>query len=183
LICNYENKIIPAIKSRCANFRFVPISNECIYNKLKTIAAKEKLIIEDDSLNAVALLSYGDLRKSINLLQSISMRSKKINIDLCYETAGVPPMGVVKKIYKTLIDKSIDFNKTYKLVNKKIVMKGYSLSILLRELTKYMIEHMNTINKNKLPIYFSELCDLESQVSRSTFGDIYITSLIGIFKK
>lgn len=183
LICNYENKIIPAIKSRCANFRFVPISTECIYNKLKRIAAKEKLIIEDDSLNAVALLSYGDLRKSINLLQSISMRSKKINIDLCYETAGVPPMGVVKKIYKTLIDKSIDFNKTYKLVNKKIVMKGYSLSILLRELTKYMIEHMNTINKNKLPIYFSELCDLESQVSRSTFGDIYITSLIGIFKK
>ena len=34
LICNYENKIIPAIKSRCANFRFNNIDNKYICEKL-----------------------------------------------------------------------------------------------------------------------------------------------------
>ena len=33
LICNYDNKIIPAIKSRCANFKFNPIKREFIEKK------------------------------------------------------------------------------------------------------------------------------------------------------
>ena len=37
LICNYENKIIPAIRSRCANFRFSPISPQHIHTKLSYI--------------------------------------------------------------------------------------------------------------------------------------------------
>ena len=35
LICNYENKIIPAIKSRCANFRFNPISKPDLIKIIK----------------------------------------------------------------------------------------------------------------------------------------------------
>ena len=183
LICNYENKIIPAIKSRCANFRFNPISYDSIYERIKYISKKEKLKISDDSLKAIASLSYGDLRKSINLLQSISMRSNKITEKLCYETAGVPSPKDIKKIYSYLIDDKIDFGKTHKLFNKEIVMKGYSLSILLRELTKFLIENSSDIDEYKLSVYFSELSNLEAQVSKSTFGDIYISSLIGIFKK
>ena len=37
LICNYENKIISAIKSRCANFRFNPIKEDFLIEKLNNI--------------------------------------------------------------------------------------------------------------------------------------------------
>ena len=37
LICNYENKIIKPIKSRCVDIRFYPIMKRCIVNKLKEI--------------------------------------------------------------------------------------------------------------------------------------------------
>ena len=50
LICNYENKIIPAIKSRCANFKFNPISKDIIYEKLEEICKNEKIIIKKRSL-------------------------------------------------------------------------------------------------------------------------------------
>jgi len=183
LICNYENKIIPAIKSRCANFRFIPINIDHIYNKIKKIAGKEKININKKSLYAIAKLANGDLRKSINLLQSISMRSNKININLCYNTAGVPPPSIVKKIYEYLINPNIDFNKTHLFFNKQIIMKGYSLSILLAELTKFIIKNINYIDTKKISIYLSELSELEVQVAKSTFGDIYIISLISIFKK
>ena len=36
-ICNFENKIIPAIKSRCANFKFNPINNKIICENLEDL--------------------------------------------------------------------------------------------------------------------------------------------------
>jgi replication factor C subunit 3/5 len=47
LICNYENKIIPAIRSRCANFRFSNIKDEHIIIKLKNIIFKENIKCDD----------------------------------------------------------------------------------------------------------------------------------------
>ena len=107
LICNYENKIIPAIRSRCANFKFNPIDNKFIIEKIKYVSKQEKLKIDKKSINVIADISNGDLRKSINLLQSISMRNKIINDDLCYEMSGLPNIKVINKILN-IIDLSIN---------------------------------------------------------------------------
>lgn len=40
-ICNYENRIIDPIKSRCASFKFSPIPEELILKKLRSIANNE----------------------------------------------------------------------------------------------------------------------------------------------
>ena len=56
LICNYENKIIPAIKSRCLNFRFSPIDKSHIIEKLNFICKKENLKASNKTLNIIAEL-------------------------------------------------------------------------------------------------------------------------------
>ena len=180
LICNYENKILPAIRSRCANFRFNNIDNIHICSKLTQIVNNEKLNVEPHVINIIATLGKGDLRKSINLLQSISMQTDLINDKICYETAGVPSNSEIKEIISILCNTNYDFNYSYNTVTPIIKNQGYSLSIVLREL---IIELLNQSLSIKMPQILSELSDLENQVSKSTFGDIYITSLIGIFKK
>ena len=182
LICNYEHKIISAIKCRCANFRFSPIGIKSIEKKLENICEKENLEINKKAIKSIAKISKGDLRKAINFIQSISMRSCKIDIDLCYETAGIPPPKVIKKIYDYLLDKKLDFNKTYKYFEKYIKNQGYSLSIILKEFTNYLVKNCENIENKHLVEYFSKLSDLEEQVAYSTFSDIYISSFIGIFK-
>lgn len=183
LICNYENKIIPPIKSRCVNFRFNPIKNHIIVDKLKFISEKENIKEVNNSLNVIAELANGDLRKAINLLQSISMRSKEITEELCYETAGVPNINDVEEIYFKLIDKDISFNELYQLLVNKIIDKGISLSLFLGQLTKIIFKHRTLIDQNELAKYLNKLAHLEYSVSTSTFGTIYVISLIGIFKK
>jgi replication factor C subunit 3/5 len=180
LICNYENKIIPAIRSRCANFRFNNIDNIHICSKLTQIVTNEKLQVEPNVINIIATLGKGDLRKSINLLQSISMQTDLITDKICYETAGVPSNSEIKDIISILCNTNYDFNYSYNIVTPIIKNQGYSLSIVLREL---IIEILNQSLSIKMPQILSDLSDLENQVSKSTFGDIYITSLIGIFKK
>ena len=40
LICNYSSRIIEPIQSRCAPFRFIPLSDENIGNRLRYVAKK-----------------------------------------------------------------------------------------------------------------------------------------------
>jgi replication factor C subunit 3/5 len=179
LICNYENKIIPAIRSRCANFRFSNIDNKHICFKLDQIVEAENLKYETKVIETIAQLAKGDLRKAINLLQSISMQTKYITNDLCYETAGIPTNIEIKKILLTLTDKDIKFDKAYSIVSTLIKNQSYSLSIVLKEL---VFEIINNITDDT-PRVLSELSDLENMVTKSTFGEVYITALVAIFKK
>lgn len=69
IICNYHNKIIDPIISRCSVYRFKPVPKENIYKKLKYICTKEESIISDDTIAIVERISRGDMRKAINFLQ------------------------------------------------------------------------------------------------------------------
>ena len=64
---------------------------------------------------------------------------------------------------------------------REIKKQGYSLSTVLKELVIQILNDTKILEK--IPQTLSDLSDLENMVTKSTFGDIYITSLVGIFKK
>ncbi len=181
-ICNYENKIIPAIKSRCANFRFNPIDNNVIKKKLKEICKFENLKTEKKVLKSIGELSNGDLRKAINLLQSCSMRNNTITEKLIYETAGIPNKKEVDNIIKILTNKKLSFNETYEKLNK-IFNEGYSVSVVLKKIFLQIYNSKKIVKSKNFSYLISDLADLESMVSKSTFGDLYFSALIAIFFK
>jgi len=184
LICNYENKIIPAIRSRCANFRFSPINVIYIQKKLEYICKEEGLKYEPNVLEIISSLSKGDLRKSINFLQSLSLQSEYITILMCYKTAGIPSHNEVIDIFNTLLNSEINYDEANKKIDSLIKVQGYSLSIVLKELVSYLLSNKDiNIPANRLAIYLSEMSDLENRVTKSTFGDIYMSGLVSIFKK
>jgi len=181
LVCNYENKIINPIKSRCLNFRFIPLNNENIVTKLNYICEKENINTKQKTLKVIAKLSNGDFRKSINLLQSVSMSNSNITTSLCYETVGLLKTQIVKKIFNILLNPSLDFIYKSNQINKYLINTGISLSLFLGQLTKILLDYTIDIDNNKISKYLVELANLEYMVSNSTFGKIYITSLISIF--
>jgi len=189
LICNYENKIIPAIRSRCSNFRFSNIDMTNIKIKLVDIINKEKLNYNDELINTISLLAKGDLRKAINLLQSISMNlmhtlelDKNTNIiDICYDIACIPNPNELKIIINTLFNKNDNFNMSYNIINKLINEKCFSLLIILKELTYELIT--NYLHFDNMSNIIYDLSELEYMVTKSNFCDIYISALISIFKK
>ena len=73
LMCNYIERIIDPIISRCAVLRFVHLSRDNIVQRLKKIAKLEKLSIsnkmEEKLYDTLYFISGGDLRKAINVLQ------------------------------------------------------------------------------------------------------------------
>lgn len=72
-ICNYLKKINIAIQSRCVVFRFNPISYNCIYEYVLSISEKENITITNNAINLIIKKSNGDMRKLLNIIQSLWM--------------------------------------------------------------------------------------------------------------
>ncbi|KRZ16573.1 Replication factor C subunit 4, partial [Trichinella zimbabwensis] len=70
LICNYISCIIEPITSRCAKFRFKPLTLEIQIERLKKICENENVNIDDRALSSLIGFCDGDLRRAINTLQS-----------------------------------------------------------------------------------------------------------------
>lgn len=77
MICNYSNKIIPALQSRCTRFRFAPLSPEQAIARTKDIADAEHLNYTSEGLEACVRLGNGDMRRCLNILQSTSMSVRR----------------------------------------------------------------------------------------------------------
>ncbi len=73
ILCNYVSRIIGPIASRCAKFRFQPMSKDVMTARLGFIAEKEGFSLPADASAALLKVSGGDLRRAITLLQNTYM--------------------------------------------------------------------------------------------------------------
>ena len=69
LTCNYRNKIIPAIQSRCQGFHVERTDQTEFTARVATILVEENVEFDLDTLDVYVKLTYPDLRKCINLVQ------------------------------------------------------------------------------------------------------------------
>jgi replication factor C small subunit len=92
LSCNYSSRVIDPIQSRCAVYRFAPISHKAIEDRITYIAAQEGLEVTEEGIEAIIYVSQGDMRKAINALQAAGLLDKKIDMEAIYQiTATARP--------------------------------------------------------------------------------------------
>ena len=69
LTCNYPQRIIPALHSRCQGFHIEKLDITEFTARLAQICIDEGVEMDLDTLDTYVQASYPDLRKSINLVQ------------------------------------------------------------------------------------------------------------------
>ena len=69
LTCNYPNRIIPAIHSRCQGFHVERTDMAEFISRIQHILEKEKVTYRDEDVAVYVSTTYPDLRKCINLVQ------------------------------------------------------------------------------------------------------------------
>jgi DNA polymerase III delta prime subunit len=76
LTCNYQHKIIPALKSRCHEFHIAKTDMTEFTARAATVLVKESVEFELDVLDSYIRATYPDLRKCLNQLQVNSSSGK-----------------------------------------------------------------------------------------------------------
>ncbi len=187
LICNYIKKINPALQSRCSAFRFSPINNKDMKNKIIEILNKEKVTYDKKGIDLVINNSNGDMRKALNILQSVSMSYNKINIKTVSSSLGCMKKSDIKYIFNLLINNS--FTKSYNSMNDMIYKNSISLMDIITPIYE-IIFNMIFYKKDFNGILFDDNLSLKlisdlSMIEYNSFSSIYdnvqILSVIGLF--
>jgi len=76
LTCNYPNRIIPAIHSRCQGFHIERTDQTEFTARVATILVEENIEFDLDTLDTYVKATYPDMRKCINTLQMNSLEGK-----------------------------------------------------------------------------------------------------------
>jgi replication factor C small subunit len=124
LSCNYSSRIIDPIQSRCAVFRFGPLSTDAVKTMIRKIAKEEKIDLKEDGLDAIAYVSEGDMRKAINALQSSSGIGDSITESLVYQVSSRAKPEEIKNMMKVAL--SGDFISSRKILQELLLGQGLS---------------------------------------------------------
>ena len=174
LICNYSNKIIPPIQSRCVVFRFASLNDNDLKSRVRFVAKQENITLAPGGLNAIIEVSRGDCRRAINYLQSCGTISKKIDQEIVFRVAGEVPPDKIKEILKTAIEGQLQLS--IKLLDDLIKEYGLSgqniIKNLHREIYDLKIQETLKIELSKL------LAEFEFRLSQGGTEEIQLQALL-----
>ncbi|MCR4880771.1 MAG: DNA polymerase III subunit gamma/tau [bacterium] len=131
------HKVMETIVSRCQKFDFRRISVEDIKNRLKEIAQKEEINIEDDAVEFIARRSAGGLRDALALLDQstvLALENKSIKKADIITLLGSVDDEDLSKLADLIAKKN-----SAEVVNvlKSIVDKGNDPNQIIKELIGY----------------------------------------------
>lgn len=88
LTCNYQNKIIPALHSRCQGFHFTKTDQTEFTARIATILVNENIEFDLDTLDTYVKIAYPDLRKCINITQQNISEKGKLESPISNDTSS-----------------------------------------------------------------------------------------------
>jgi len=166
-------KIPVTVVSRCQKFQFTRVSNEEIISRLRFVADKENIVVEDEALYEIARLSDGGMRDAINMLDQLSSFSNN-NIELgdVYKLSGTYSYDELYDLILYIFNK--DFNSIITFV-ENVNKNGKNVSKFIEEMLAYLrdVIYYKTTS-NFFSLENENISKLAGMYSVSDFYDLII---------
>jgi replication factor C subunit 3/5 len=107
IICNYINKLSPAIQSRTTKFRFSPLSTPSISARLDHIIDAESVNITSAGKEALLKLSQGDMRRAVNVIQACASAYDTIDEEEVYMCVGMIMPVDTERIVQSMLSEEL----------------------------------------------------------------------------
>lgn len=171
-------KMMPTIISRCQRFNFHRFDLNQIKKRIGIIAAKEKISIEEEAKELIALSSGGSLRDAESILDQVITfcgADKKITKKEVEELLGLSDRNMVIDFSELLIKGDL---KNALLFIERIYREGYDLAHFLNNLLAYfrqaLISKINPESKTSFLTNLTpqEIERLKKQIEKINQKDI-----------
>lgn len=130
LTCNYPNRIIPAIHSRCQGFHIERVDQTDFTSRVAVILVEEGVEFELDDLDTFVKATYPDLRKCINMVQQ-HVESGKLH----------PPSDGADGVADWKID-MVDLFKKGKIIEARRIVCGKARPEEIEDIYRWMYDNL-----------------------------------------
>ena len=137
LTCNFIERVIDPLQSRCQTLKVIPPSKLDIVKHLKKVTDKEEIKVNVNDLAIVVNNNYPDVRKMLNTIQ-VSTTDNTLNLD----TTALVSSNYMTKVLKELIEDKPRFNTIRQIIVDANVQD-------FEELYKYLYNHAHTFALGK----------------------------------
>ncbi|ORX37035.1 P-loop containing nucleoside triphosphate hydrolase protein [Kockovaella imperatae] len=178
ILCNYVNKIAPAIQSRCTRFRFSPLPEKEVQRKVDEVVQKEGVNITEDGRAALLKLSRGDMRRALNVLQACHAAYDRIDESAVYNCTGNPDPKDIERVVQSMM--SDEFGTSFNLITALKTEKG----LALQDLITGAYDFLQTVDlPTQSRVYLLDhLGSCEHRLSVGGSEKMQLTALLGAFK-
>ncbi len=154
LTCNYVEKIIDPIQSRCQTYKIVPPSKKEVALHSKTILEKEEISFDLDDLALVVTAGYPDLRKVINELQRMSIDGK----------LTVDKDGMIHNEFKLQFLDAIRNGESLGTIRKMVADSNFTE---YTELYRLLYDEVESFGVEKMP-------EIIADISKGSYQDVLV---------
>jgi replication factor C small subunit len=177
LSCNYSSKIIDPIQSRCAIYRFKPLSPAAIREEIRRIAHREGLNIRPDAMEAIVYIAQGDMRKAINALQGAAIISRDIDATMVYAiTSTAKPEEIGELLSLALAG---DFDGAENLLAQLMHQRGIAPNELINQCYRALVKR--DIDRKLKVELIDHLGETDFRISEGADADIQMEAMLARF--
>jgi replication factor C small subunit len=175
LLANYPSKIIDPIQSRCAFFRFTPLSRDDVVGRLRYIAEREAVEYDDEALDTIYEISEGDMRKAINILQAAAAMGR-VTVEAVFKVVGMARPREVREMIKLAL--SGDFTKAREVMRKLMLEYGLSGEDVVRQIHREIFSSELNIPEELRVMIADYLGEIHFRLAEGSDDDIQLSALI-----
>lgn len=170
-------KVPQTIVSRCQQLRFKPISINDTLERLRYVANKEGININDDALMLIAKYADGAMRDALSLLDQVSVFGSNIESKNILDLIGYLDQASLQALCDGIFNRDIsNLQKTL----DEILVLGKSPSRIVHELMEYFLLILERgdfkLEAFELVQIIDSLSDLEINLKRSSKPQILLKS-------
>ncbi|HEY5737140.1 MAG TPA: replication factor C small subunit [Nitrososphaeraceae archaeon] len=171
IICNYLSQIIEPIQSRCAIFHFTRLEEGHVLEYLRMICNQEKVDFEEEALSKIYRYTEGDLRHSINILQTASGYGQVSikNVTSAIGLSGKAKVG--ETIRLALLGKFND-------ARIKLLELLYVYGLSDTDFFKYSYQEIKDLDIKNLDEVMSIMAEYDYRLSIGAHSEIQLTAFL-----
>jgi replication factor C subunit 2/4 len=174
--CNVSSKIIESIQSRCKILRFSRLHVNYVTKRLIDICKIENVKYKTDGIDEIAIISNGDLRSGINLLQLTHDKYDIINLENVSNACDKPSAVLIKNIIVDCINK-----KLKEAIKNAFILKsnGFTgVDIIYNSFNVMKLHICNDIQEDVKIKVLSIISDYMFSISKTMDTDVQLSSFL-----
>lgn len=171
IICNYLSQIIEPIQSRCAIFHFTRLEEEDVLEYLRMICKQENIDFQEEALSKIYRYTEGDLRHSINILQTASGYGQ-VSIKNVTSAMGLSGKAKVAEIIRLALSGKFNDART------KLLELLYVYGLSETDFFKYTYHEIKDMDIKNIDEVMSIMAEYDYRLSVGAHSEIQLTAFL-----